>query len=55
MGMKFLRVILNKTKKTGYEILTIRLELGVDEIKNEIEKVRLRWFGHVMRMREVRI
>ena len=42
MEMQFWRPILNKTKEN------LRLELGVDEIKNEIQKSRLRWFGHVM-------
>ena len=30
----------------------IRLERGVDEIKNNIRNRRLRWLGHVMWMRE---
>ena len=29
--------------------------LGVDEIKNDIHKSNLRWFGHMMRIREERI
>ena len=33
----------------------IRLELVMDEIKNNIQKNRLRQFGHVMRIREERI
>ena len=39
---------LNKIKKRNNNI---RLELGVDKIKNSIQKSRLRWFGHVMLMR----
>ena len=35
--------------------LYIREELGVDEIKNHIQKSRLGWFGHEMQMREERI
>ena len=31
------------------------MELGMDEIKNDIQNSRLRWFGHVMQMREERI
>jgi hypothetical protein len=31
------------------------LELGVDKIKNGIQKDILRWFGHMMQMREERI
>ena len=52
MEMKFLRVILNKTNKDRIRNTNIRLELGVDEINNDIEKSRLRWFGQVMWMRD---
>ena len=50
----FLRAIINKIK-VRIRNTNIRLEVGVDEIKNDIQKRRLRWFGHVMRMREERI
>ena len=53
--MKFFRAILNKTKKNRIRNTNIRLELGVDEIKNGIQKSRLRWFGHIMQMREEEI
>jgi hypothetical protein len=33
----------------------MRLELGEDEIKNDIQKSRLRWFGQVVQMTEERI
>ena len=36
--MKFLRAILNKTKRDRIRNINIRLELGVDEIKNDIQK-----------------
>jgi len=36
MKMKFLRAILNKRKKDRIRNTNIRLELGVDEIKNDI-------------------
>ena len=52
--MKSLRAILNKTKDR-IKNANIRLELGVDEIKNDIQMSRLRWFGHVMQMGEKRI
>jgi hypothetical protein len=31
------------------------MQLGVDAIKNDIQKSRLRWFGHVMQMEDDRI
>ena len=43
MGIKFLRAILNKTKD-WIRNTTIRLELGMDEIKNHIQKNTLRCF-----------
>ena len=49
MKMKFLGLILNKTKKDRIGNTKIRLELEVDEIKN-IQKSRWRWFGHLMQM-----
>ena len=53
--MKFLGVILNKTKEDRIRETNIKLELGVNEIKNYIQKSRLRWFGNVMQMKEERI
>ena len=35
--------------------IDIRLELGVVEMKNDIQKTKLKWFGHVMQMREERV
>ena len=55
MEMKFLRAILNRTKKEKIRNANIRLELDVDEIKNGIQKNILTLFGHVMRMRVERI
>ena len=51
MEIKFLRVTLNTTKKDKVINIVIRLELGVDERKNDTQKSRLRWFGHVMQIR----
>jgi hypothetical protein len=53
MEMKLFRVILNKTKDR-IRNNNIRLELGVDELKNGIQKSRLRWFGQGMQMGEER-
>ena len=50
--LNFLRAILNKTKKNRIRSTNIILQLGVDEIKKDIQKSRLRWFGHVMWMRK---
>ena len=52
MEMKFLRAILNKTKKNRIRNINIRLELGMDEIKNDIQKIRLSWFGHADERRD---
>jgi hypothetical protein len=54
MEITFLRAILN-LKKERIRNTNIRLELGVHEIKNDIQMSRLRWFGHVMSMGEERI
>ena len=45
MEMKSSRAILNKTMKDRIRNSNVRLELEVDEIKNGIQKSRLRWFG----------
>ena len=37
MEMKFFRAILNKTKKDKIESTNVRLEVWVDEIKNDIQ------------------
>ena len=54
MEIKFSRA-LKKTKEKRLKTATVRLELGVDVIKNNIQKSRFRWLGHVMRMREERV
>jgi hypothetical protein len=38
MQVKFLTAILNKTKRHRIRNINIRLELGVDEMKNDIQK-----------------
>jgi hypothetical protein len=40
---------------TFITMYNISLELGMDKIKNNFQKSILRWFGHVMRLREERI
>ena len=55
MGMKLLRAIINKTKKHMIRNTNIRSELGVDKIKNGIQKSKLKWFGPVIQMAEERI
>jgi hypothetical protein len=42
MQMKFLTAILNKMKEDKIRNTDIRLELGVDEVKNDNQKSRLR-------------
>ena len=51
MEKKLLTAILKETKKGRIRNINIRLELGVDERKNDTQKSRLRWFGHVMQIR----
>ena len=55
MEMIFLRAILNNTKKDRIRNTDIRLELGVDGMKNDIPNSRLRQFGYLMPMRQDRI
>ena len=49
MENTFLRAMLNKTKKIRIRNTNLRLEIGLDETKNEIQKSRLR---HLLRTRE---
>ena len=58
IGIKNCRAILNKSKEdriTKIRNSNLRSELGVDEIKNYIQKSKLRWFGHLMQVTEERI
>ena len=48
--MKFLRGVLNETEEGRMRNTNIAVELGVDEINDDIQKSRLRWFEHVMWM-----
>jgi hypothetical protein len=53
--MKFLREIIGKTRRDRIRNDDIREQLKVDNIKIDIEKNRLRWYGHIMRMADERI
>jgi hypothetical protein len=55
MEMKFLREILGKTRRDKIKNDDIREQLKADDIKNDIERIRLKWYGHVMRMADERI
>ena len=55
MEMKYSRGLNDTTNKARIRDINIRLELGVNGIKNGIQKSGLRLFGHVMRMLEGRL
>jgi hypothetical protein len=50
--MKFLRATVEKTRRDRIRNTYIRGQLKMEEIQNQIEESRLRWFGHVKRMDE---
>ena len=53
--MKFLRSMVQKTRRDRVRNEDIRKELGVQKLNDKLEQNRLRWFGHVKRMNEVRL
>jgi hypothetical protein len=55
MEMKFLRGILGKTRRDKIKNNNIREQLKVDDIKHDMERNRLKWYGHFMRMADERI
>jgi hypothetical protein len=55
MEMKFLRGILGKTRRDKIRNNDIREQLKVYEIKHDMERNRLKWYGHVMRKADERI
>jgi hypothetical protein len=55
MEMKFLRGILGKTRRDKIRNDDIREQLKVDNIKHDMERKRLKWYGHVMRMADEKI
>ena len=50
--MRMLRRIKGVTRKDKIRSVDIRRELGVNEIKEKVREMRLRWYGHVMRMKD---
>ena len=55
MEIMFLRGILEKARRDNIRNTFIIEELKIEEIKRDIEKIRLQWYGHVMRIPEERI
>lgn len=54
IAMKFLRTILGITRIDRIRNTTVREELGVESVLSAIEKAQLRWYGHLLRMKEDR-
>ena len=50
--MRALRLIMGVTRKDKFRNTIIRSELEVTSLLEEVERHRLRWYGHVMRMEE---
>jgi hypothetical protein len=55
MEIKFLKEILGKTRRDKIKNDDIGEQLKVDDIKYNIERNILKWYGHVMRMADERI
>ena len=55
MKMKFLRSMAGKTQRDKIRNDNIRESLGIEKIQHQIERTRLRWFGHMKRMKEDRL
>jgi hypothetical protein len=53
--MKFMTGILGKTRRDKIRNKDIREQLKVDDIKHDMERKKLKWYGHIMRMAEERI
>ena len=52
--MRVLRLIMGVTRKDRMRNSRIREELKVTPLLEDIERGKLRWYGHVMRMEEER-
>ena len=50
--MQMLRRIKGVTRRDKIRSVDIRRELGVNDIKEKAREIRLRWYGHVMRMKD---
>ena len=50
--MRMLRRIKGVTRRDKVRSVSIRRELGVNDIKEKVREIRLRWYGHVMRMKD---
>jgi uncharacterized Fe-S cluster-containing protein len=55
MEMKFLRGILGKTRRDKVRNNDVREQLKVDDIKHDMERNRLKWYGHVMHVADEKI
>ena len=53
--MRVLRAITGVTQRDRTRNLAIRSELRVESLLEEIERIELRWYGHVMRMTDNRL
>jgi hypothetical protein len=53
--IKVLKEILGKTRRDKIRNDDIREQLKVDDIQHDMEEIRLKWYGHVMRMADDRI
>ena len=54
MEMRFFEINFKERKEDRIRNTKIIMERGVDELKNYIQKNRLRWFGYAKLMREER-
>jgi hypothetical protein len=52
--MKFLRIMVGKTRRDKRRNNRIRETLNQEPILNYIERRNIQWYGHVVRMREYR-
>ena len=50
--MRMLRRIKSVILRVKVKSVDIRMELGVNSIKEKVREMRLRWYGHMQRMEE---
>ena len=53
--MRVLRAIKGVARRDRVRNLDVRRELRVESLQEEIERIQLRWYGHVMRMTDNRL